>query len=282
MDCREIRERLLRDGIPPVGPEVDAHGDECESCATLLAGGGALAARLTPMDSTTGDVDGILRSLAGQIEAERGVSAWLRSRPTGVRRLLHPRGRDTDRGTPLLDLRSQVGLRGLSTVPHGSDRCDAGRGCAVASRDSHATPSPTTALVPRIRRLRGARRGRRFRDRHPSRRARADSGCARNTTVLSRGLGARSSCPRHSYRTSPTCVDWWRALVFGVRRAYLQPRGPTHVFSCRSRSPCSRACDRRPHVCPTDTWPCGVAPKYLASRVTTASRARTVVGLRLL
>ena len=88
MDCREIRERLLRDGILPVGPEVDAHNRECASCATLSAGGGALAARLAHPESAAVDVDGMFRSLSGQIDAERGLLAWLRSRPTGARRLL--------------------------------------------------------------------------------------------------------------------------------------------------------------------------------------------------
>ena len=88
MDCREIRERLLRDGAPPVGAEVDAHNSECASCAALSASGGALATTLTHPEVVSVDVDGMFRSLRGQIEAERGVLAWFRSRPTGARRLL--------------------------------------------------------------------------------------------------------------------------------------------------------------------------------------------------
>jgi hypothetical protein len=79
MHCAELRDCLARGEIPAA---ADEHLLECESCAALVV------RRLAAQEAPALQLDGMLAELEARIGNERGMSAWLRSQPTGIRWLL--------------------------------------------------------------------------------------------------------------------------------------------------------------------------------------------------
>lgn len=88
MDCLEVRDRLKAQA--PLGPEVGVHAAECPSCRALLESDGSLARRLERGAAATPlpDLEALFRQLDGRLERERGIFAWIQSRPTWLLRLL--------------------------------------------------------------------------------------------------------------------------------------------------------------------------------------------------
>ncbi len=90
MDCRDIRDTLVRGQIPS-GPGVDAHLASCEACSALLADHAALGRGLAEAAGSDGpalDLESLLAEVEQSVGRERGPVAWLRSRPTGKRTAL--------------------------------------------------------------------------------------------------------------------------------------------------------------------------------------------------
>lgn len=83
MDCREVRDALLRGEIPE-GPEVQAHLGGCPACNALLADQAALGQRLgqgEPLEPAFA-LTSLLAEVEQSLGRERGVRAWLRSLST--------------------------------------------------------------------------------------------------------------------------------------------------------------------------------------------------------
>jgi hypothetical protein len=87
MDCAEVRDRLKKGNVAP-GPELDAHAARCSACRALLEDQGVLARRLDLASATAAapDLESLYRAVDGRLASERGVLAWIRSRPTSVLR----------------------------------------------------------------------------------------------------------------------------------------------------------------------------------------------------
>lgn len=88
-DCTHVHAQV-RQGRAHEDPTVAEHLEHCEPCAVLVADGGALGRALDgdPSESTVsppGDFEALWARVHGDLEAERGPLAWLRSRPTSVR-----------------------------------------------------------------------------------------------------------------------------------------------------------------------------------------------------
>jgi hypothetical protein len=82
VDCKDIKEAARR-GEKLSGPDLDAHLASCAACAEIVAAPPAFVRALGAMDP-----DGPAPSFEGLARAltrERGVGAWLRSRPTWAR-----------------------------------------------------------------------------------------------------------------------------------------------------------------------------------------------------
>ncbi len=80
MSCERAR-ACVTAGEVPAG--VEEHLLSCESCAAL-----ALQPPRERLGITAAELDAMLDVVEARIEAERGVGAWLRARPTWLRRLL--------------------------------------------------------------------------------------------------------------------------------------------------------------------------------------------------
>jgi hypothetical protein len=85
MDCRDIRDALVH-GPAPAGAEVVAHTARCPACRTLLASGGVSNALEVEARSPVTDVEPLFAKIQSDIAREVGPRAWLRSRPTWLRR----------------------------------------------------------------------------------------------------------------------------------------------------------------------------------------------------
>lgn len=85
MDCAEIRRGFETGGIPS-GTSVDEHRHGCAHCAELFRDGAALGRLLSAAASLpVKDTRSQLLATEGLLEAEQGVLAFLRSRPTRLR-----------------------------------------------------------------------------------------------------------------------------------------------------------------------------------------------------
>lgn len=74
VSCVDVREARLRG--TPLSEEASAHARNCPICSADGA------------DGAVQELDELFRGIEGRLESERGVSAWLRSRPTPVRMLV--------------------------------------------------------------------------------------------------------------------------------------------------------------------------------------------------
>lgn len=82
MRCEEIRE-LLERGEDPRGPGVERHLAECAACAELLADDARLGRWLVAADpQPEGRPPDLFAAVERSIQQDRGLRAWLRSRPT--------------------------------------------------------------------------------------------------------------------------------------------------------------------------------------------------------
>ncbi len=89
MDCDDIQ-RQIRHGERPEGAGVDRHRAECSGCDALLSDDHAVGEALgrfakAPLDGPSAE---LFSSIESAVAKERGVAAWLRSRPTKTRVLL--------------------------------------------------------------------------------------------------------------------------------------------------------------------------------------------------
>jgi predicted anti-sigma-YlaC factor YlaD len=87
MDCAEIRDSLLA-GSAPTGPEVEAHLQNCETCAELLRDEGTLGRALSKSALPAADSAELWSSIQGALREETWPRAWLRSRATALRLLI--------------------------------------------------------------------------------------------------------------------------------------------------------------------------------------------------
>ncbi len=85
MDCVDLRRGFLA-GTPLSGATVDEHLGGCASCADLVQSGATLGRRLAEFSAELqSDVGAGLIATESLIDRERGLRAYLRSRPTRVR-----------------------------------------------------------------------------------------------------------------------------------------------------------------------------------------------------
>lgn len=88
MDCAEIRQAFVTGGIPS-GATVDEHLNGCAQCAELFGNAVPLGCRLADaMPRSSPDLAAQLLASESLIARERGVRAFLRSRPTRMRWVL--------------------------------------------------------------------------------------------------------------------------------------------------------------------------------------------------
>lgn len=88
-DCERLRDCLLAGHAPT--PALDKHAAECERCAELLSGDAELGKMLgagVEDPAQASDVSALFAGLEVQLDQERGVRAFLRSRPTSLRVML--------------------------------------------------------------------------------------------------------------------------------------------------------------------------------------------------
>jgi hypothetical protein len=83
VDCADIRDAFLADKLPQ-GAEVEEHVRWCPHCQELLEGRGLLGEQLAGVRGQAPDPD-LLAAVERDLAQEKGVRAWLRSRPTPVR-----------------------------------------------------------------------------------------------------------------------------------------------------------------------------------------------------
>ncbi len=127
MDCATIRQRFLT-GKPLSGVSFDEHVRGCPVCADLVRGGAPVGRRLASLALPVRVDAAALTATEALIERERGLRAYLRSRPTWMRwaltlsvalllltrELRHRRVPWADLGTPkVLVGVSLLGLLGL-------------------------------------------------------------------------------------------------------------------------------------------------------------------------
>lgn len=87
VDCAEIRQGFVTGGVPS-GAALDEHLKQCPQCSELFGDAARLGRRLAAVVPRPGDVTGQLGVTEALIARERGLRAFLRSRPTRVRWLL--------------------------------------------------------------------------------------------------------------------------------------------------------------------------------------------------
>lgn len=84
MDCADVRAALSA-GKLPAGPDAAAHLSSCAACALLVEAPG-LARTLTQAErAPVDDVTALLSRTLGDVDAERGIAAKMRSLSTPVR-----------------------------------------------------------------------------------------------------------------------------------------------------------------------------------------------------
>jgi hypothetical protein len=87
MDCAEVRDRLKAQA--PTSPELVAHAAECPACHALIENEGSLARSLERAATMPPpELEALFRQLDGRLERERGILAWIQTRPTWLLRLL--------------------------------------------------------------------------------------------------------------------------------------------------------------------------------------------------
>ena len=88
--CEKTRDALLH-GAMPSGAAVDEHVASCPGCAALLEKGGAIGHTLARASAPDGKPDGpasldeLFHAVESDLARERGLVAWMRSRPTPAR-----------------------------------------------------------------------------------------------------------------------------------------------------------------------------------------------------
>lgn len=82
--CEDVRDALLA-GRSGSAPELEAHAEGCEHCATLLLEQASLGHALAASQATLETGGAVFSGLEHSLQAETGLRAWLGSRPTPVR-----------------------------------------------------------------------------------------------------------------------------------------------------------------------------------------------------
>lgn len=85
-DCRDIQ-LAVATGRSLEAPDLRAHAAECAACRAIAEDDGSLGRALSTRAPDEGavDLDGMFAELQGRVAEERGLGAWLRSRPTPAR-----------------------------------------------------------------------------------------------------------------------------------------------------------------------------------------------------
>jgi len=84
LECVEIRDRLLA-GELPEGAAFEAHLEGCAACRELVSKDARLGRSLASAASSVETGPELLDQVEKSLSDERGLRAWLRSRPTSVR-----------------------------------------------------------------------------------------------------------------------------------------------------------------------------------------------------